>query len=188
MYKTFTARWLSTGYIVISTLCIFFSMTVIACAQTIACESNVRIFDYAETAPPPVESGALPGPRVRRWQPRAASAFKPQAHVVLMTNILMHGDRRQVAAPDQVRPRLALLCALKPVHTAPSPGAGAAADHHRALLQRRALLLLPRRHHDDLALPGHAWRVDSGPRAPPRAAARVAAGRRTLPRRTGSYA
>jgi len=114
LYKAGLTRWLATMYIVISTLCIFFSMyaappalerpplaaeqprhslaahasptptnpsetrrTVIACAQTIACESNVRMFDYAETH-----------------------------HVVLMTNILMHGDRRHfdAAAPAAPHP------------------------------------------------------------------------------------
>ena len=35
LYKAGLSRWLATGYIVISTLCIFFSMTVIACAQVL---------------------------------------------------------------------------------------------------------------------------------------------------------
>ena len=65
IYKNDRARFLGTAFISVTTLCIFFSMTVIACAQTISCESNIRIFDYRETH-----------------------------HVVLMTNILMHGDRR----------------------------------------------------------------------------------------------
>ena len=70
IYKTLRARLLGSLFITCTTLCIFFSMTVIACAQTIACESNVRIFDYDNTH-----------------------------HVVLMTNILMHGDRRAAKVP-----------------------------------------------------------------------------------------
>lgn len=67
LYKSMRAQVLGTSFILVTTLAIFFSMTVISCAQTIAAESNCRMFDYDDTR-----------------------------QVVKMTHILMHGDRTEV--------------------------------------------------------------------------------------------
>ena len=50
IYKTLPARILGSVYIATITLCIFFSITVIACAQTIACESK-RVITVSNRGP-----------------------------------------------------------------------------------------------------------------------------------------
>jgi hypothetical protein len=67
IYKTERAQALGVTFILVTIITIFFSMTVLASAQTIIAESNSRIFDYDEVG---------------------------GAHqVVIMTALLMHGER-----------------------------------------------------------------------------------------------
>jgi len=65
MFKSDRAMTLGYFFMLSTTACIFFSMLVIACAQTITASSNKRIFDFDDTR-----------------------------SVVLMTSFLMHGDNR----------------------------------------------------------------------------------------------
>ena len=90
MFKSDRAMTLGYFFMLSTTACIFFSMLVIACAQTITASSNKRIFDFDDT-----RSIVL---MTRHSAPLACcpaiGRLSLTARPATLVSFLMHGDNR----------------------------------------------------------------------------------------------